>query len=65
MIFQLFFNFLSDCMDKINNIEIGNAKDPHIVMPMHNLIEYSNNHSKLSGSLWQCYRNESNAVVRD
>ena len=52
-------------MDKINNIEIGNAKDPHIVMPMHNLIEYSNNHSKLSGSLWQCYRNESNAVVRD
>ena len=32
---------------------------------MHNLNEYSNNHSKLSGSLWQCYRNESNAVIRD
>ena len=27
-------------------------------MPMYNLIEYSNNYSKPSGSLWQYYRNE-------
>ena len=25
-------------------------------MPMYNLIEYSNNYSKTSGSLWQYYR---------
>ena len=27
-------------------------------MPMYNLIEYSNNHSKTSGSLWQSSRDE-------
>ena len=25
-------------------------------MPIYNLIEYSDNYSKISGSLWQCYR---------
>ena len=27
-------------------------------MPMNNLIEYSDNHTKTSGSLWQYYRDE-------
>ena len=27
-------------------------------MPMYNLIEYSDNYSKPSGSLWQYYRDE-------
>ena len=27
-------------------------------MPMYNLIEYSDNYSKTSGSLWQFYRDE-------
>ena len=27
-------------------------------MPIYNLIEYSNNYSKTSGSLWQYYRDE-------
>ena len=27
---------------------------------MYNLIGYSNNHSKISGSLWQYYRDEPN-----
>ena len=27
-------------------------------MPMHNLIKYSDNYSKTSGSLWQYYREE-------
>ena len=35
-----------------NNIEIDNAKDLDIVMPMYNLMKYSNNYSKISGSLW-------------
>ena len=40
-------------MSRINNIGIGNAQDIDIVMPMYNLIEYSDNCSKTSGSLWQ------------
>ena len=31
-----------------------------VVMPMNNLIEYSNNYSKTLGSLWQYYRDEPN-----
>ena len=31
-----------------------------VVMPIHNLIEYSNNYSKTSGSLWQYYGDEPN-----
>ena len=42
------------CISRINNTEIDNAKDIDIVMPMYNLIEYSDNYSKTSGSLWQC-----------
>ena len=29
-------------------------------MPVYNLIEYSDNHSKTSGSLWQYYKNDPN-----
>ena len=42
----------------LNNIEIDNAKDIDSVMPIHNLIEYSDNYSKASGGLWQYYRDE-------
>ena len=48
------------CISKINDTEIGNAQDIDIVMPMYNLIEYSNNYSKTFGSLWQYYKDEPN-----
>ena len=38
---------------EINNTQIYNAKDIDIVMPMYNLIEYSDNYAKTTGSLWQ------------
>ena len=38
---------------EINNTQIHNAKDIDIVMPMYNLIEYSDNYAKTTGSLWQ------------
>ena len=41
------------CISEINNTQVVNAKDIDIVMPMYNLIEYSDNYSKTSGSLWQ------------
>ena len=43
----------TNCISKINYTEIDNAKDNDVVMPMYNLIEYSDNYSKTSGSLWQ------------
>ena len=42
-----------DCINKINNIQVDNAKDIDIVIPMYNLIEYSDNYLKISWSLWQ------------
>ena len=32
-------------------------------MPMYNLIEYSNNYSKTSGSLWQYYKDDPNDKI--
>ena len=43
----------TNCISKINNTQVDNAKDIDIVMPMYNLLEYSGNYSKTSGSLWQ------------
>ena len=43
----------TNCISKINNNQIDNAEYIDIVMPMYNLIEYSDNYSKTSGSLWQ------------
>ena len=48
----------TNCISEINNMQVGNAKDIDIVMPMYNLIEYSDNYAKTSGSLWQYYRDE-------
>ena len=42
----------TNCISEINNTQIDNAKDIHIVMSMYNLIEYSDNYAKAIGSLW-------------
>ena len=39
------------CINRINNTDIDHAQDIDIVMPMYNLIEYSDNYSKTSASL--------------
>ena len=43
----------TNCISKINNTDIDNSKYIDIVMPMYNLIDYSDNYSKTSGILWQ------------
>ena len=58
----------TNCISEINNTQIDNAKDIDIVMPMYNLIEYSDNYAKTTGSLWQyCNdiptRNNNNQLV--
>ena len=48
------------CISKINNTGIDNAQDINVVMPMYVLIEYGDNYSKSSGSLWQYYKDDPN-----
>ena len=48
------------CISRINNTEIDNAHDIDIVMPMYNLVQYSDNYSKTSGTLWQYYKDDPN-----
>ena len=58
----------TNCIREINNAQIDNAKDIDIVMPMYNLIEYSDNYAKTTGILWQyCkdipVRNNNNEII--
>ena len=48
------------CISRVNNTDIDTAQGIDIIMPMYNLIEYSDNYLKTSGSLWQYYKDESN-----
>ena len=42
----------TNCISKINNTQIDNPDYIDIVMPVYNLIDYSDNYSKTSGNLW-------------
>ena len=53
------------CISRINNTDIDTAQDIDTVMPMYNLIEYSDNYSKTSGSLWQYYNDDPNENLTD
>ena len=46
------------CRTEIYETFVDKAKDINIAMPMYNLIEYSDNYSDTSGSLWQFKRDE-------
>ena len=48
------------CICRINNTDIDNTQEIDIVMPIYNLIGYSDNYSKTSGSLWQYYKDDPN-----
>ena len=53
------------CISRMNNTDVDTPQDIDIVMPMYNLIEYSDNYSKTSGSLWQYYKDEPNIILND
>ena len=55
----------TNCISEINITQVDNAKDIDIVMPMYNLIEYSDNYAKTSGSLWQYFRDEPDNDIED
>ena len=48
----------STCTIKTNDVFVDEANHIYIAMPMYNLIEYSDNYSDTSGSLWQFKRDE-------
>ena len=48
------------CISRTNNTDIDNAQGIDIIMPIYNLIEYSNNYLKTSGRLWQYYKDDPN-----
>ena len=57
--------FTKCIVSRINNTDIDNATDIDIVMPMYNLIEYSDNYPKTSESLWQYYKDDPNDNIAD
>ena len=48
---------------EINNVQVDNNKNLNIVMPMCNLIEYSNNYSDSVGSLYDFKRDETTDIT--
>ena len=48
------------CISKINDVQIDNAKNLDVVMPMYNLLKYRKckNYKKTTGSFWNYYRDE-------
>ena len=48
----------TNCITKIDGVQIDNAEDLDVVMPMYNLFEYSKNYKKITGSLWNYYRDD-------
>ena len=51
------------CISKINGELVENAEDLDIVMPMYNLLEYSENYEKTSGSLFNYYRDQPSEIT--
>ena len=47
---------IRSCISKINSTLIDNAEGLDIIMPIYNLLEYSQSCSMTSGSLWNYYR---------
>ena len=54
-----------NCISKINGVKIDNAEDLDVVMPMYNLLEYSKNYRKTTGSLWNYYRDKPKSGINN
>ena len=46
------------CISKINGVQVDNADDLDVVMPMYNFLEYNKNYRKTTGRLWNYYGDE-------
>ena len=52
------------CVTHINDEHVETAESLDIIMPMYNLVEYSDNYSDSSGSLYQFKRDESPIILK-
>ena len=55
---------MKDCRTKVNDTFVDYADFVNIAMPMHTLIEYSDNYSDTSGSLWD-FKTDANVTNDD
>ena len=49
------------CITKINNTLFDNAEDVDVVIPLYNLLEYSTNYRRTTGSLYNYYSDKPNS----
>ena len=49
------------CVSKVNNTLIHDTESLDVVIPLYNLVKYSKNYRKITGSLWNYYRDEPNS----
>ena len=54
-----------NCISKVNSVKIDNVEDLDVLMPLHNLREYSKNYKKTTGSLWNYYIDKPNSGTDD
>ena len=52
-----------NCISKFDGVKTDNPENLDVVMPMYNLLEYSKNYRKTTGSLWDYYRDEPNSGI--
>ena len=53
----------TNCISKINDVKTDNAEDLDAVMPMYNLLEYSKNYKKTTGSLLNYHKDEPSSTI--
>ena len=53
----------TSCISRINNTQVDDAQHNDVVMPKYNLIQYSDNYSKIFEVLWQYYRDETASMI--
>ena len=48
----------TNCISKINGVQIYNSEELDVVMPMYHLLEYSKNYRRTTDSLWNYHRDK-------
>ena len=52
------FALFTDCITETNNTKVDKGKDLDVVMSMDNLVEFRDNNSRATGSLWKYQKDE-------
>ena len=55
----------TDCITELNSAKVANKRNLDVVLPIYSFIEYSDNSSNTSGSLYQLCRDKPNNIMTD